>query len=152
MRISWGHDEICIKSAMVILMLTWCIFDNVCFSFRKNEDCFEFAVVILTLTCSSSTMCVFLKKWDPCIETLNSRNSGLIYGLVWMYDPIMDLFKASFDQGPPGGYSIGPKKCSKRIGFTASVRKSVQKALVLQYRSEKVLKKHWFYSIGLKKC
>ena len=29
--------------------------------------------------------------------------------------------------------------------------KKIKKALVLQYRSEKVCKKHWFYSIGPKK-
>ena len=46
-----------------------------------------------------------------------------------------------------GFYSIRPKKYSKSIGFTVSVRKSIEKALVLQYPSEQVLKKHWFYSV-----
>ena len=48
-------------------------------------------------------------------------------------------------------YSIGLKKYSKSSGFTASGPKSMQKALVLQYRAQKVLKKQWFYSIGPKK-
>ena len=54
-----------------------------------------------------------------------------------------DSFKALFDQGP--------STYQKSIGFTVSVQKSIQKALVLQYRSEKVFKKHLFYSIGLQK-
>ena len=40
----------------------------------------------------------------------------------------------------------------KTSGFTVSVQKSIEKALVLQHRSEKVLKNHWFYSIRPKKC
>ena len=38
-------------------------------------------------------------------------------------------------------YSIGPKKYQKTIGFIVSVQKSIKKALVLQYRSEKISKK-----------
>ena len=70
----------------------------------------------------------------------NIRNLELIYGLVWIYDPEKDSFKASFDQGP--------QKNVKSIGFTVSVRKSIKKALVLQCRSEKVANKYWFYKSG----
>ena len=52
-----------------------------------------------------------------------------------------------------------PYKCSNNIGFTASGPKSIKisgstsikKALVLQYRAQKLLKKHWFYITGLNK-
>jgi len=60
-------------------------------------------------------------------------------------DPMKDSFKASFVQGPL-------KVFKKSIGFTVPVSKSIKKALALQYPSEQVSEKHWFYSIRPKKC
>ena len=54
-----------------------------------------------------------------------------------------DSGKASFDEGP--------LKTIKISGFKVSVKKTIKKALVLQYRSEKVPKRQRFYSIGPKR-
>ena len=84
----------------------------------------------------------------------------ILKGLDWSRSPCKGLFKDSFGQGAyvketiskkHWFYSIRPKKYQKTIGFTVSVRKSIKKALILQYPSEKVVKNNWFYTIRPKK-
>ena len=123
---------------------------------QKSEKTITFFTKIDKKSCifSENPCAKMQKKLHPCIETLNSRNSGLIEGLVWIWNPmwwiplrprlVKDpmwriLLRSHLVLGPYGGLVWARTlKTWKSIGFTVF--------------SLKIVEKHWFYSVLAPKC
>ena len=66
------------------------------------------------------------EKLHPCNATLNSRNLGFTYGLVWTYDLMKDSVKASSHRGSS---NLSFKKSS---GFIILATELIKTEVVLQ--------------------